>query len=269
MSDQLELLLRERFAAQDDQAALPDLGDVRRRASRSRCRTARRPSKRLLLAAAALSLLAASGGIAVGVGAFDTLPVTHGFSALDDPNLAPAPSTPVPNLPVPLPNTSVMDMFRELGPGEYQTRTVGAGMYLARRGDALCEVVIRGAGGCTDSPTSIQKDVWLLGDERRQYDSETAPFEVHIYGFARDDVTTVTVSTGHGQTIEIPASHNAFQATLKDTSFAQITAIVIGYTNGSTATLDPHVYFPQLPPAPRSAKGFGRSALRASAVRSV
>ena len=112
-------------------------------------------------------------------------------------------------------------------------------MYLARRGDALCEVVIGGAGGCTDSATSIQNDVWLFGDERRQYDSETSPFEVHVYGFVRDDVASVAVSTSHGQTIEIPASHNAFQANLKDTSFAQITAIAVGYTNGRTATLDP------------------------------
>ena len=205
----------------------------------------RRVPRRFLLLTAAVVLLAGAGtATAFAVRQLTDTPVavTQGFSALNDPALAPAPDTP----DLPPPARSVMGLFRELGPGNYETKRVGDGLYLARRGSDLCGVAIHGSAQCTDH---LDGDVWLQGDEGRQYDAQTAPFQVHLYGFARDDVTAIRVTTKDGNTATLPVAHNAFQATFKHTEFADITAVEVVYGSGQTSQIDPRDHFPGLPPS--------------------
>lgn len=201
--------------------------------SRRRPQSSRRPSRLIPLLAATVALLTAAGtGTAFAVQRLTASPVTQGLSALNDPALPSA-------------DASVMALFRQLGPGEYETKQVGDGLYLAQRGSDLCAVVIHGFGGCTNH---LDGDVWLQGDEGREYDSETAPFQVHIYGFARDDVAALRITTTDGASLSLPVANNAFQTTIKDTSFSDITAIEIVYRSGQTTSLDPRTYFPATPP---------------------
>jgi hypothetical protein len=246
-----EAVLQERFTAQDDLRGTVDLPDVRTRAVRHR----RQPSesspgntkflsRRILVALAAAALVAAGAGAGVAITAGSPPPVTEGFSALDDPNLPPVPETNDPSLP--LPYHSVMDMFRALGPGTYEGRAVGDGMYLARRGDVLCAVVVHGFGQCTDR---LSGDVWFGGDQARSYDAQTAPFEVHFYGFARDSVSTIRVMTEHGLAVSVPVVHNAFQTTLKNTTFDEITGLEVIYSSGKTKAVHPREAGYRSPPA--------------------
>jgi len=138
-----------------------------------------------------------------------------------------------------------MRQFSYFGAGDIQPKEVGDGMYLGQRDGALCADVIHGFGGCTDR---LDGDVWLQGDEGREYDAETAPFQVHFYGFARDNVAAIRVATANGNTVTLPVVHNAFQTTFKNTTFADIAAIEVVYRSGQTASLDPSKYFPKLPP---------------------
>ena len=201
--------------------------------SRQRPASHRRPSRLVLLLAASVVLLVAVGtGTAFAVERLTASPVTRGFSALNDPALPSA-------------DESVMALFLQLGSGEYATKQVGDGLYLAQRGDDLCAVAIHGFAGCTDH---LDGDVWLQGDEGREYDSETAPFQVHIYGFARDDVAALRITTADGESLSLPVANNAFQTTIKNTSFSDITAIEIVYSSGQTTSLDPRRYFPTAPP---------------------
>lgn len=118
-------------------------------------------------------------------------------------------------------------------------------MFLAERGSDLCEAVTSGSAGCTDH---LDGDVWLFGDELRAYDAETAPFNVHLYGFARDDVAAVRVTTSDGNTVTLPVAHNAFQTTLTNATFGDITAVDVEFTSGKTSSIDPRQYFPAAPP---------------------
>lgn len=195
-------------------------------------RRVRVPRRVALVAAVVAILLAAGTATAFAVQRLTEAPVTQGFSALDDPNLPAAPA----------------GLFQKvgLGSGDYlDAKQVGDGMYLARRGNALCAVVLHGFGGCT---SQIDGDVWLQGDEGREYDAETAPFQVHFYGFARDDVATIRVTTADGNTVALPVVHNAFQTTFKNTTFADIAAIEAVYNSGKSTSLDPRKYYPALPP---------------------
>jgi len=207
--------------------------------------TARRPvPRRLFFLIAAVLLLAGAGtATALAVQQLTDTPVsaTQGFSALDDPALAPAPNTP----DLPPPARSVMGLFRELGPGNYETKRVGDGLYLARRGSDLCGVSVHGSAQCTDH---LDGDVWLQGDEGRQYDAQTAPFQVHLYGFARDDVNAIRVTT-HGNTATLPVRHNAFQETFKNTEFTDVTAIEVVYGSGRISQINPRDHFPVIPPS--------------------
>jgi hypothetical protein len=198
----------------------------------------RRTRGRLALAAAALALLAGAGtATAFAVKQLTQTPVTQGFSALDDPALPAAPDTP--NLPQPA--GSAAGLFRELGLGNYETKQVGDGLYLARHGNSLCAAVIHGVTSCTDH---LDGDVWLHGDMVREYDAETAPFQSHLYGFARDDVAAIRVTTADGNTVTLPVTHNAFQTTFKNTGLADITAIDVVYTSGQTEEINPREHFP-------------------------
>src|SRR5919205_4024272 len=132
---------------------------------------------RQLLLGAAAALASVVAGIVVwnAVGAHAVSPradVASQFAALHDRSLASA-------------STSAMRVLHSIHDWSYdQARTVGPGMYLAEHDGVLCELVAQGSGGCTDrlDPSGV----WLFGDMVRSYDSETAPFDVHLYGFAVD-----------------------------------------------------------------------------------
>jgi hypothetical protein len=114
-----------------------------------------------------------------------------------------------------------------------------ATVYLARRGDVLCAVVVHGFSQCTDR---LVGDVWFEGDQARSYDAETAPFEVHFYGFARDSVTSIRVTTANGDVRNVPVVHNAFSTTLKDTTFDDISGLEVIYSSGKKEAVDPRTY---------------------------
>jgi hypothetical protein len=264
MNDSLDTMLSERFSTQYDAPPGADLADARERAHRLRSATpAQRPrrriggrlSLRMGLVAAALAVLV-GGGTATGfaIRALTQSPVTRGFSALRDPNLPQAPED-TPEL-----SASLRRFFREqLGP-DYHAKQVADGMFLAHRGRDLCAAVFRGFGGCTDH---LGGDVWLHGDLLRTYDAETAPFEVHFYGFARDNVAAVRVTTTNGNTVTLPVAHNAFQTTLSHTTFADIAAIEVIYTSRHTTSIDPRKYFPStmpvgVPPSQTTPGGSGK-----------
>ena len=138
-----------------------------------------------------------------------------------------------------------MRILRSIHDWSYdQTRTVRPQMYLAQHEGVLCELVVPGSGGCTDrlDPSGI----WLLGDMTRRYDSETAPFDVHFYGFAADDVSSVDV-TAKGVTTSLSVRHNAFETTLRDVSFQDISAVEVVKASGERLRLDPAAYFPHMP----------------------
>jgi hypothetical protein len=150
----------------------------------------------------------------------------EGFSALRDSSLPPAPE-------------SIVTDLRSLHPGTYgDAKDLGRGMYLATNTklNAICAWVLDGFGQCTE-PDRIEGDVWLQADMRRQYDAQTAPFEVNLYGFARDGVAELRVTTPRATTA-IAVSHNAFRGTLTTTSFDDIASIDAVYTSGRAVRLD-------------------------------
>jgi hypothetical protein len=157
-----------------------------------------------------------------------------GFSALSDRSLGAAPG-------------AVLSDFQSLHAGNYaDAKTVGNGMYLASNNGALCAWVRGGLGGCTDRLNA--GDVWLAGDMIRESDSENAPFKVHFYGFARDDVAALRVTTADGTTRRIPVHNNAFQATFGNTSFGDLASISELYNSGRSVSVNPALYFAAHPP---------------------
>jgi hypothetical protein len=203
----------------------------------------KRKFRRSALAVAAIVILAGAGTAAAVVQqVLTTTPVTAGFSALDDPGLlGPTDTSPA--------GRSALGLFRDLGPGPYEIKQVGDGMYLARRGDVLCEVVLEGAGGCTDQ---LDGDVWLFGDFLRAH--PRAIGEVHLYGFARDDVVEIRVTTTDGVSRNLDVEHNAFQIRLVDTTFDDVTAIEVVRSGGNVSSLDPRRYFPRIGDLPATAR---------------
>jgi hypothetical protein len=260
MNETLDRQLAERFALQRDALPGPDLADVRRRAQRLRAAPAapprrRRPVRRFsargsLVGMAAAVVIAGGTATAFAVRALAPSPITQDFAALNDPTRPQVSSATRGVQP------QVDQFFREQIGVDYTARRVGQGMFLARRGDDLCEAVASGAAGCTDH---LDGDVWLFGDEMRARDVETAPFNVHLYGFARDGVAAIRVTTSGGGTITLPVAHNAFQTMLSNTTFSDITAIEV-ISSGSTRSIDPRRYFPAAPPDVLS----GRAARRRS-----
>ena len=112
-------------------------------------------------------------------------------------------------------------------------------MYLAEHDGVLCELVVPGSGGCTDR---------LDPSMTRRYDSETAPFDVHLYGFAVDDIAGVDV-TANSVTTSLSVRHNAFDTTLRNVTFQDISAVNVVKASGETLRLDPAAYFPRVPRA--------------------
>lgn len=153
-----------------------------------------------------------------------------GFSALGDRSLGNAPA-------------SIVSDFRSLHSGRYaDAKAVGKGMYLASNNGALCAWVSGGLGGCTDRLNA--GDVWLAGDMIREYDSPTAPFMVRFYGFARDGVAAVRVTTAGESPRTIAVHDNAFRATFMNTSFGDLRSIEELYVSGRSVSVDPALYFP-------------------------
>lgn len=160
-----------------------------------------------------------------------------GFSVLGDRSVGAAPA-------------AIVDELRSIHAGSYaDAKSVGDGMVLATNDGALCAWVVGGLGGCTDRLNA--GDVWLAGDMIRQVDSPTAPFKVHLYGFARDGVTALRVTTAGGSTRTIPVHDNAFQATFGNTSFGDLVAIEELYASGQSVAVNPALYFPTTVPMAR------------------
>lgn len=149
--------------------------------------------------------------------------VSDGFAALNDAALGPAPE-------------SIILDLRSMHEGTYaDAKTLQDGMYLATNNGSLCAWVVDGFGQCTDKLN--YGDVWLEGMEQRHYDSASAPFDVHLYGFARDGVSSIVVTT-NGETHSIPVVHNAFRATIGNASFADIVSVEKVYASGDRRPLD-------------------------------
>jgi hypothetical protein len=231
MPEQAEGRVRTRMLA--IVGAEPVTEPQRRRLGRMPPRSIRRA---VVFTSAAAVLVGAGAAGALTLKAFGGQPVTAGFSALDDTALPPPP-TDVLNGPT---------GFPALGHGPYQdARTVGPGMYIARSGDQLCTFVIHGSGGCT---THLPDgDVLVDGTMVREYDSETAPFQVFLDGFARDNVASIIVTTKDGSRLRLPVENNAFQTTLKNTTFQDVISVQAVSTSGATTALDISEFSYQMP----------------------
>jgi hypothetical protein len=254
MTDSLDRAMTERFALQHDELPKGDFADVRRRAQRLSSDTGdsvappirlpwRVPTRVALVAA--VVVIAGGTATAFAVRALTQSPVTQGFSALTNPALPEVTASTAGLSP------KLDQALSDVLGSDFTARKVGdvtwlgqrGAMFLGQRGDALCEIVVPGAGQCTDH---LDGDVWLMGDMGRT--SEMAPFSVHFYGFARDDVAAIRVTTSDGNVTSVPVEHNAFQTTLTHTSFADITAIEAVSTSGQTTAINPRSYFPATTP---------------------
>lgn len=141
---------------------------------------------------------------------------------------------------------SIVASLKSLHEGSYQDAKVAqSGMYLATNNGALCAWVDDAFGQCTDELN--YGDVWLRGDERRMYDSESAPFVTRLYGFARDGISALRVDAG-GLSRTIPIINNAFRATLPDVSFSDLGQVTKIYASGSSVKLDVSTQFGQASP---------------------
>jgi len=194
------------------------------------------PPRQLLLGTATACASVVAGVVSWNtfVARADSPPATVAsqFAALHESPLASAPA-------------SAMRELRSIHDWSYdRARTVGPHMYLAEHDGVLCELVVPGSGGCTDrlDPSGV----WLFGDMTRRYGSETAPFDVHLYGFAVDGVSSVDV-TASGVTTSLSVRHNAFETTLRNVTFVDISEVNVVKESGETLRLDPAAYFPRVP----------------------
>lgn len=105
-------------------------------------------------------------------------------------------------------------------------------MYLGENNGAVCMWKESGLGACTDHLNA--PDALLAGDMIRMYDSATAPFEVHLYGVARDDVALFSFDLRDGRTVVVPVAHNAFSLTMLGTEFADIASVSEQYRNAGS-----------------------------------
>src|SRR5438105_7423425 len=197
------------------------------------------PPRQLLLGTASACASVVAGVVSWNtfVARADSPPATIAsqFAALHESPLASAPA-------------SAMRELRSIHDWSYdRARTVGPHMYLAEHDGVLCELVVPGSGGCTDRLDPSR--VWLFGDMTRRYDSETDPFDVHFYGFAVDGISSVDVTTSSA-TIRLPVRNNAFDTTLRDTTFQDISGLKAVRSSDQTVALDPRAYFPRVPPSP-------------------
>jgi hypothetical protein len=149
---------------------------------------------------------------------------------------------------LPEPPAQILDQFRSLGAGSIPGSTVpasvpgdardlGNGIYVQTRpGNILCVYVAQGMAQCGDANLNGQ-DAWVMSDIVRE-SGETSPFDMHVYGIAKDGVTAIALTTDHG-VVTVPVSHNAFRDTVPATSFADVSAIHIEHADGSESVYDP------------------------------
>jgi hypothetical protein len=157
-----------------------------------------------------------------------------GFSALNSASLSPPPG-------------EVIAKLQSMHPGTYASaRRVGDGMYIAENNGAICMWVDNGLGGCTDRLNA--GDAWLAGDMGREFDSETAPLQIHLYGIARDTVASFSFVLENGSTVTAPVTNDAFSVTVPNTAFSDIRAITENYADGRAVALAPSTYYPQTLP---------------------
>jgi hypothetical protein len=141
---------------------------------------------------------------------------------------------------LPRPSAGVLAQFAAIHPGaEANARTAAPGLYIASWQGAPCAVVADGAVGCT---SSLDQGVWLMGDMIRAYDSPMAPFNTQVYGLAEDGVAVVQVFLD-GRTMTVPVHNNVFRATLRNTSFSDITGLTVIRKDGMRSALDAARYF--------------------------
>jgi hypothetical protein len=161
--------------------------------------------------------------------------VSDGFSALHDSSVVAAPPT-------------VVEDFKSMHAGTYaDAKALQDGMYLATNNGSLCGWIVDGFGQCTEQLN--YGDVWLEGDERRHYDSPSAPFDVHLYGFARDGITAIRV-TVKGSTESLPVTNNAFRGTIGNASFSDIESVERVYESGKATVMHTSNQLSGLPGAP-------------------
>ena len=193
------------------------------------------------IAAVAIAVLTASVfGFHVGTSAAGRLDVgtpivsvggdaSRGISALNRPDIPVAPA-------------SVVGQLRSLHEGTYaDAKTLGPGIYLASNNGAVCAWISDGFGQCVESFNF--DDVWLEGDQRREYDSPSAPFEVNLYGIARDGVRSLRITTQDDKTRSVQVVNNAFRTTLKGMTFAEIAGVDKVYATGQSVHLDTSALF--------------------------
>jgi hypothetical protein len=140
---------------------------------------------------------------------------------------------------------SAVARFKALHPdGSFaDARGTKAGIYVASYQGAICGLDPgRGVDTCT---SQLRNGVVFLGSMIREWDSETAPFQVNLDGLASDGVTGIQVTLTSGRAVSVPVSDNAFSATLAGTSFSDITGLTIVNADGSTSSLDAGRYFPR------------------------
>lgn len=154
--------------------------------------------------------------------------ITGQFAALDDASLPAAPA-------------AITSDFADIHAGIGTARQVGDNAYLASYDGGVCVVFEPGLSGCTDH---LDQGVWLLSYMIRAYDSDTAPFNVNLFGVAEDGVSSITFSLADGATTSVPVVNNAFRTTLTDATFGEIENITVNSTEGRSA-LDPTHYFPK------------------------
>jgi hypothetical protein len=191
--------------------------------------------RRVALMASGLCVLLASSALAA------SQLVGGDVSAARDPSL-------------PRPPAAVTDEFRALGTGSVpgavlpagvpvDGRDLGNGIYVETRpGNILCVYIVNGSGQCRDAAFNGQ-DVWLMSDIVRQ-SGESSPFDMQVYGIAKDSVVEIDLATTHGDR-SIPVAHNAFRATLPNTVFGDIKAIRVLHTGGVTTTINPITLWPR------------------------
>lgn len=186
----------------------------------------------VLASVAAVAAFGASGHVARAFAPQSNVDIASHFAAFSDPTLPAAPA-------------AITADFAEIHTGITAARQVGDGSYLADFNGAVCVVVKPGSSGCTDQ---LDHGVWLLGYTIRAFDSETAPFNVNLYGVAEDGISAISATLANGTTTTIPVVNNAFGTTLPNTTFSDIRALSVDTAAGQVA-LDPAQYFPAAAPA--------------------
>jgi hypothetical protein len=132
---------------------------------------------------------------------------------------------------------------RTLRPGFYgAVRTDGAPCFYADYGDR------GGRGFCLAS--FMGQPILTVPTIIRQYDSETAPFDMFISGLARANVRSVTFTLQDGRSVSTDVVHGVFTVRLSNTQPGDVSSVSITYKSGRSTALTPlENYVPTHAPA--------------------